>query len=155
MLIRNLISTGLIFLIISCGGGPESESKVASLDHKQQKQNIMIVKKDSNEFCKAAMEYSSLVSSELLKPVQDASKSPEAKLAEQEIMKLEINKMSNCDQETLSAVNQLTSEESLLAGPACVAVPVGVVFVAFTIQGHMFLDLREALQAAASAAGCG
>ena len=147
MLNKNLISTALTLFIISCGGGSGTESKVASIDHKQQEQTIMIVEANPGEHCKAKIEESSLVSSELLNPSQDSTKFAEAGNAE-EIKQLDINKMPYCDQETLNAVKRLTSEEVLTANAGCLVLAgtyVGVgVMAHWIILEPIFKVAREA-----------
>ena len=89
----------------------ETDNSLSSYEHKQN-ESFMLVKNDSGEFCRAPVENVNLVSSELLKPDQEATKSPEAKMAEQEIAQLDINEVLDCDQDTISAVKQVTRGES-------------------------------------------
>ena len=101
----------------------ETDNTLSSYEHKQN-ESFMLVKNDSGEFCRASVENFNLVSSELLKPAQEATKSPEAKMAEQEMAQLDINEVLDCDQDTISAVKQVTTGESLVAfAPAAITIP--------------------------------
>ena len=100
----------------------ETGNSLSSYEHKQN-ESFMLVKNNSGEFCRAPVENFSLVSSELLKPDKEAKKSPEVKMAEQEIAQLDRNEVSICDQDTISAVKQVTTGESLVAiAPAAVGI---------------------------------
>ena len=101
----------------------ETDNSLSSYEHKQN-ESFMLVKNASGELCRASVENVNLVSSELLKPAQEATKSPEAKMAEQEIAQLDMNEVLICDQDTISAVKQVTRGESLVAfAPAAVTIP--------------------------------
>ena len=103
----------------------ETDNSLSSYEHKQN-ESFMLVKNDSDEFCRVPVENVSLVSSELLKPDQEAKKSPEAKMAEQEIAQLDMNEVLICDQDTISAMKQVTTGESLVAAhPVVVGLGVG------------------------------
>ena len=105
----------------------ETDNTLSSYEHKQN-ESFMLVKNRSGEFCRASVENVSLVSSELLKSAQEATKSPEAKMAEQEMAQLDMNEVLICDQDTISAVKQVTTGESLVAAhPVVVALGAGAV----------------------------
>ena len=105
----------------------KTDNSLSSYEHKQN-ESFMLVKNDSGEFCRAPVENVNLVSSDLLKPDQEATKSPEAKMAEQEMAQLDINEVSICDQDTISAVKQVTTGESLVAAhPVVVGLVAGAV----------------------------
>jgi len=105
----------------------ETDNSLSSYEHKQN-ESFMLVKNASGEFCRASVENVNLVSSELLKPAQEATKSPEAKMAEQEMAQLDMNEVLICDQDTISAVKQVTTGESLVAAhPVVVGLGAGAV----------------------------
>lgn len=107
----------------------ETDNSLSSYEHKQN-ESFMLVKNDSGKFCRASVENVNLVSSELLKPAQEATKSPEAKMAEQEMAQLDMNEVLICDQDTISAMKQVTTGESLVAAHP-VVVGLGVFAVAY------------------------
>ena len=118
----------------------ETDNSLSSYEHKQN-ESFMLVKNDSGEFCRASVENVNLVSSELLKPAQEATKSPEAKMAEQEMAQLDINEVLDCDQDTISAVKRVTTGESLVAiDPATIGIglAVGVTVYGVCQYGNIF-----------------
>ena len=111
----------------------ETDNSLSSYEHKQN-ESFMLVKNNSGEFCRAPVENFSLVSSELLKPDKEAKKSPEVKMSEQEIAQLDRNEVSICDQDTISAVKQVTTGESLVAiAPAAVGIGIATLGVVYGI----------------------
>ena len=110
---------------ISCGDSSETKTQVASLEHK--KESLMIVRNNLGEFCKFKGENYSVFSGQDFHSGQEVeTESAEARVLTSEVRQLDLKTLPNCDAQTISAIDQSYSGESLQAGlPIFPAVLVG------------------------------
>ena len=124
---------------ISCGDSSETKNQVASLEHK--KESLMIVRNNLGEFCKFKRENYNVFSGQDFHSAQEEveTESAEARVLTSEVRQLDLKTLPNCDAQTISAIDQSYSGESLQAGlPIIPAAAVGLASgVACLVIGNM------------------
>jgi len=101
---------------ISCGDSSETKTQVASLENK--KESLMIVRNNLGEFCKFKRENYNVFSGQDFHSAQEEveTESAEARVLTSELRQLDLKTLPNCDAQTISAIDQSYSGESLQAG---------------------------------------
>lgn len=137
-ILKLFISLTVMLAAISCGDSSETKTQVASLEHKQE--SLMIVRINLGEFCKFKGENYSVFSGQDFHSDQEVeTESAEARVLTSEVKQLELKTLPNCDAQTISAIDQSYSGESLQAGlPIIPAAAVGLgSYVACVVIGNM------------------